>query len=82
LDKRKLNRGKIGNNGGRKSKAEEMQLIEKLSPMEALAHQKLKEAIEEGKDWAVKMYFEYMYGKPKQIVDATVNGGFTIDFTE
>ena len=82
MDKRKLNRGKIGNNGGRKSKAEEMQLIEKLSPMEALAHQKLKEAIEEGKDWAVKMYFEYMYGKPKQIVDATVNGGFTIDFTE
>ena len=32
---------------GRKSKAEEQKLIEKLSPMEATAHAKLSEAIDE-----------------------------------
>ena len=56
-------------NAGRKSKAEEQSLIEKLSPMEGLAHSKLLEAIEEGKDWAVRMYIEYMYAKPTQKVD-------------
>lgn len=74
MDKRKLNKGTKGNNGGRKSKAEEQQLIEKLSPLEDLAHSKLSEAIEQGKDWAIKMYFEYMYGKPKQQTDITTNG--------
>mgnify|MGYP000898614655 CR=1 FL=1 len=54
---------------GRKSKDEEKRLIEKLSPLEETAHNKLKEAINAGKDWAIKMYFEYMYGKPKQIID-------------
>ena len=67
-------------NAGRKSKAEEQSLIEKLSPMEGLAHAKLLEAIEEGKDWAVKMYFEYMYGKPTQKVDQNTN--MTISWNE
>ena len=70
-------------NAGRKSKAEEQSLIEKLSPMEGLAHTKLLEAIEEGKDWAVKMYFEYMYGKPTQKVDQKTELSFpTIDMNE
>ena len=56
-------------NAGRKSKAEEQQLIEKLTPLEATAHEKLKENIELGKDWAIKMFFEYMYGKPKQMIE-------------
>jgi len=56
---------------GRKSKAEEQKLIEKLSPMEATAHAKLSEAIDLGKDWAIKMFFEYMYGKPKQMIEQT-----------
>jgi hypothetical protein len=71
-DKRKYNGGH--SNGGRKSKAEEQNLIAKLSPLEDLAHSKLLEAIEDGKDWAIKMYFEYMYGKPKQQTDVTSNG--------
>lgn len=77
-DGRRNNRGHAGS--GRKSKAEEQQLIEKLSPMEATAHAKLKEAIDAGKDWAIKMYFEYMYGKPKQQTDIT-SGGSRIDFS-
>ena len=54
---------------GRKSKAEEQKLVEKLTPLEATAHEKLKEAIESGKEWAVKLFFDYMYGKPKQMIE-------------
>ena len=59
---------------GRKSKAEEQNLIEKLSPLEDLAFTALTSALKDGKDWAVKMYFEYMYGKPKQQTDITSMG--------
>jgi hypothetical protein len=68
MDKRKENKGTIGNNGGRKSKAEEQKLIEKLSPLEPLAFKALTDALEEGKDWAVKLFFNYQYGMPKQMV--------------
>lgn len=71
-DKRKLNGGH--SNGGRKSKAEEQNLIEKLSPLEEQAFIKLSEAIDSGKDWAIKMFFEYMFGKPKQQTDITSMG--------
>lgn len=62
------------NNGGhktagRKPKAQEQKLIEKLSPLEDTAHAALKKAVEENESWAIKMYFEYMYGKPKQIIE-------------
>ncbi len=69
MDKRKENKGTIGNNGGRKSKADEQKLIEKLSPLEQTAHDKLKENIESGKEWAIKLFFDYMYGKPKQMIE-------------
>jgi hypothetical protein len=83
MDKRKENKGTFGNNGGRPSKAEEQKLIEKLSPLEDLAHKKLKEAITEGKDWAVKMFFEYMYGKPKLTIDQRTELNIpTIDMNE
>ena len=59
---------------GRKSKAEEQQLVERLSPLEDIAHQKLKAAINDGEQWAIKMYFEYMYGRPKQSMDVTTGG--------
>ena len=59
---------------GRPSKAEEQELIEKLSPLEDTAHQKLKEAIQDREPWALKMFFEYMYGKPQQMVDLTTKG--------
>jgi len=58
---------------GRPSKAEEQKLIEKLSPLEDLAHQKLKEALDSGQKWAVTLYFNYMYGKPKETKDITLN---------
>jgi hypothetical protein len=72
MDKRKNNGGNAG--CGRKSKAEEQSLIQKLSPLEEQAFIKLSEAIDSGKDWAIKMFFEYMFGKPKQQMDVTTMG--------
>ena len=57
---------------GRKSKAEEQNLIEKLTPLEPLAFESLKYALTHKKDWAVKLTFEYLYGKPKQYIEADV----------
>lgn len=70
MDKRKNNGGNP-TNGGRKGKAEEQQLIEKLSPLEPLAFKALTDAIADGKDWAVKLFFQYNYGMPKQVVTQT-----------
>ena len=59
-------------NAGRKTKVDEQKLIEKLSPLEKEAYSALEKNIKKGESWAVKMWFEYMYGKPKQIIDAIV----------
>ena len=58
---------------GRPSKAEEQKLIESLTPMKEEAHAVLHRAIKEGEQWAVKLWFEYFYGKPKQRVEMTAN---------
>ncbi len=71
MDNRKNNKGTKGNKGGRPSKAEEQKLIEKLSPLETKAFKALENAIDEEHSWAVKLYFEYMYGKPKEKVEIT-----------
>ncbi len=70
-DGRKNNGGHT--NGGRKSKAEEQKLIEKLSPMNEVAMKALKNALKAEDGWAIKLYFEYFYGKPQQRVDVTSN---------
>ena len=70
--------GRVNNgghsNGGRKPKAEEQKLIERLQPFESDAIKALKKAVLEGQSWAVKMYFEYKYGKAKESKDITTNG--------
>jgi hypothetical protein len=71
MDERKKNKGTIGNKGGRPSKADEQSLIEKLSPLEPKAFLALTEAIEEKKDWAIKLFFQYNFGLPKQVVTQT-----------
>ena len=57
---------------GRKSKAEEQGLIEKLTPLEPMAFKALTNAINDGKDWAVKLFFQYKFGMPKQTIDNKV----------
>ena len=58
---------------GRKAKAEEQKLIENLTPMNAMALESLKKGLEKKEQWAVKLFFEYFYGKPQQRVDVTSN---------
>tara|TARA_R100000541_G_scaffold53689_4_gene61917 strand:+ start:285 stop:539 length:255 start_codon:yes stop_codon:yes gene_type:complete len=56
---------------GRKAKAEEQKLIENLTPMSGIALESLKKGLEKKEQWAVKLFFEYFYGKPQQRVDVT-----------
>ena len=58
---------------GRKAKAEEQKLIENLTPMNDMALQSLEKGLEKKEQWAVKLFFEYFYGKPQQRVDVTTN---------
>jgi hypothetical protein len=80
-DGRKNNGG--NKNAGRKPKADEQKLIEKLGKYEDEAHKILKEAVKDGNSWAVKMYFEYMYGKPKQQIEGGIELNFpTVDMSK
>jgi|TARA_R110000824_G_scaffold6061_2_gene27842 hypothetical protein len=59
---------------GRKSKADEQNLIEKLSPLEEEFHRQLKIALIDGKPWAMNMFASYMYGKPIETKDIKIQG--------
>jgi hypothetical protein len=79
MDGRANNGGKR-EGAGRKPKNDEQHLLESLSIYSDQAHAKLKEAVESGEPWAIKMYFEYFYGKPNQTVNHQNNGGaFNVD---
>jgi len=73
-DGRKNNGAKKGvhQGQGRKPKAEEQQLIEKLSPLEPKAFKALSNALDGEQNWAVKLYFEYVYGKPRETKDLNI----------
>lgn len=74
-DKRKNNGGHSTKGlAGRKSKAEEQQLIEKLSPLEPQALKQLEKNVNAGERWAIELFFKYNYGMPKQQTDITTNG--------
>ena len=73
MDGRINNKGTKGNKGGRPSKAEEQKLIENLTPMNSDALKSLEVGLKNKEQWAVKLFFEYFYGKPQQRVDVTSN---------
>ena len=60
-------------NSGRKSKSEEIELIERLSPLDDEAFEQLRKGIERGEFAFVKLYFLYKWGRPKNIQEITVN---------
>jgi hypothetical protein len=71
---------------GRKRKEEEQVLVEKLKPYEQEAFNALVKGLREGRDWAVKLFFSYRFGLPKQdikldgnmnyeIIDKVINNG-------
>jgi len=59
---------------GRKPKADEVELIERLSPMDDLALQKLKEGVSSGDFKFIQLFMSYRYGRPKESKDITSNG--------
>ena len=72
MDKR-TNNGGARKGAGRKSKSEEQKLIENLTPMNSMALASLEKGLEKKEQWAVKLFFEYFYGKPQQRLDVTSN---------
>lgn len=76
MDGRKNNGGH--KTAGRKPKSDEQALVEKLKPMETLAHEALKTGLEKKAPWAIKLFFEYLYGKPKQSVNVESEGGLVV----
>ena len=58
---------------GRKSKSDEINLIEKLSPLEDAAYQALKAGVEAGDFKYVQLFYNYYAGKPKETKDITIN---------
>jgi len=71
MDKRKNNGGHP--NSGRKPKADEIAMIERLSPMEDKAYKALEQGVENGDFKFVQLYFNYYAGKPKETKDITLN---------
>lgn len=58
---------------GRKPKIDELALIERLSPMDDLALETMRTLIEANELGALKLFFEYRFGKPKQDIDANIS---------
>jgi len=58
---------------GRKSKAEEVQLIERLTPLEDKAYRALEAGIDKGDFKYVQLFYHYYAGKPKETKDITLN---------
>ena len=69
-DKRKNNGGHP--NSGRKPKAEEIALIEKLSPLEPLAFAALEKGLERGDFKFTQLFYNYYAGKPRETKDVTL----------
>jgi len=70
MDGRKNNGGH--KTAGRKSKAEEVNLIEKLTPLEDAAYLALKEGVEKGDFKFVQLFYNYYAGKPRETKDITI----------
>lgn len=63
----------MGNeNSGRKSKSSEIALIEKLSPLDDQAFEQLKKGIDRGEFAYLKLFFNFRFGRPRQIQDVTI----------
>lgn len=78
----KVDRRSLVRSGGRPKKTDEEKLIRKLSPMEPIAHAQLKEALKEGHAWALRLFFDYMYGKPRQTTNIEGLKDVTITFED
>ncbi len=60
-------------NSGRKSKSDEIELIERLGVLDDEAFEQLRKGIERGEFAFIKLFFLYKWGRPKNIQEITVN---------
>lgn len=70
------------NGAGRKGKADELELIERLKPLDDLAFQKLGELLQKGDQQALKLFMSYRYGQPRQTIDANIAGELSVVWNE
>jgi hypothetical protein len=56
-------------NSGRKSKSDEIELIERLGVLDDEAFEQLRKGIERGEFAYIKIFLAYRYGRPKQQQD-------------
>lgn len=63
----KKQKGGFRENSGRKKKIEELAIIEKMSPLDDLAFERLKEGIEQNKFQYLKLWFSYRFGRPREV---------------
>ena len=69
------NKSKVGGKregAGRKPKAEEVALIEKLTPLEPLAFAALEKGLERGDFKFTQLFYNYYAGKPRETKDVTL----------
>lgn len=67
------NNGGARANAGRKPKADEEKLIQRLSQLDDIAFKALENGIKEGNYQYWNKFMEFRYGKPKERVDVTSN---------
>ncbi len=67
---------------GRKTRAEEDDLIAKLKPMDAAALQMIQEGLEMKDSAILKIFMSYRYGMPRQTIDANLGGELFINWME
>jgi hypothetical protein len=83
MDNRK-NNGGARQGAGRKPKADEIKLIERLDSIidkdEALS--KLGELVAKADIRALQLYLSYRYGKPKESIDLNSSEGLNINFRD
>lgn len=64
-----MNKGGYRPGAGRKPKAEEIELIERLTPFDKIALKELEKGIKRGDFAFIKLFMEYRFGKPKEKID-------------
>jgi hypothetical protein len=69
--KNKKMAGLIGRSG-RRPQEENVALIQKLTPLDDIAFEMLKKGIEENKFPYLKLYFQYKYGRPREMKEINV----------
>jgi hypothetical protein len=69
---------------GRKPKADESKLIERLDNVidSNIVLQKLGELVSKGDIRALQLYFNYRYGKPKEKIDINSSEGLNVNFKD